>query len=115
MNRPSLREAQKTNLSLLPPRRSTSPHQHPTSLKWKKLSSPQTLRARAAGKCARLLLVFWLLQSLTAQILPRLLLFIYFFVGRADRFLDHLAVHSLDLQISDHPSAPEFFVIAAEG
>src|SRR5207248_6201207 len=72
--------------------------------------------ARELPENARgLLLVFWLLQSLTAQILPRLLLFIYFFVGRADRFLDHLTMHSLDLQISDHPSAPEFFVIAAEG
>src|SRR5207248_10801220 len=43
----------KANPLLPPPTRSTSPHQHPTSSKWKKLSSPQTLRARAAGKCAR--------------------------------------------------------------
>src|SRR5207253_8320546 len=72
-------------------------------------------RARQLEKNARrLLLIFWFLQSLAAQILPRLLLFIYFFVGRADRFLDHLTMHSLDLQISDHPPAPEFFVVATE-
>src|SRR6059058_369248 len=60
-------------------------------------------RARQLAKNARrLLLIFWFLQSLAAQILPRLLLFIYFFIGCTDGLLDH-------------PTAPEFFVIAAEG
>src|SRR5213080_171044 len=71
--------------------------------------------ARELPENARgLLLVFWLLQSLTAQILPRLLLFIYFFIGCTDGLLDHLTVYSLDLQISDHPPGPEFFVVATE-
>src|SRR5947199_4266318 len=70
-------------------------------------------RARQLAKNARrLLLIFWFLQSLAAQILPRLLLFIYFFVGRADRFLDHLTMPPLALYISDHRLPPEFFLVA---
>src|SRR4029077_4228362 len=67
-----------------------------------------------AESACRVFLALRLLQTLAVQVVAGLPLFIYLVVNRLHRFIDHFAVDSLSLQVSDHAPASELFVVATE-
>src|SRR5205807_2813340 len=61
-----------------------------------------------------LLLIFRFLQTLLAQVVPRLFFLVDALVCGLTRFLDHAPVHSSRLQLRDHAHATEFLIVPAQ-